>query len=89
MPTPPQGPSGGSDAQPQFVFTFSAVSANNDPYYVVDWNKAVPVEVVAASREEGMRKAETALGSAGNYRHWRYRLRSVRDALVPVEESSS
>jgi hypothetical protein len=87
MPTPPAGPSGGSDAQPQMAYTFWTVSRPDDPYYVTNWDRKSRIEVVADTREQAMTLADAAMGNAGDHRHWVFRLISVRDVRIPAEAS--
>ncbi|WP_345543470.1 hypothetical protein [Microbacterium jejuense] len=73
---------------PLFVFKMRAVARPTDPYYVTRWDRATPVEVVAATKQEAINKADATLGSAGAHRYWVFRVDSVRDVLIPTEATT-
>ena len=74
---------------PLFAFKMRAVDRSNDSYYVTRWDRAVPVEVVAKTKQEAIDKADTMLGSAGRGRYWLFRVDSVRDALLAEHTNGS
>ena len=65
-----------------FTFKMRAVDRPDDSYYVTRWDRAVPVEVVAATKQDAIKKADMMLGPAGRGRYWVFHVDSVRDALL-------
>jgi hypothetical protein len=71
---------------PEFVFEMRAVDRSTDSYYVTRWDRAVPVEVVAATKQEAINRADAMLGSAGSHRYWVFRVDKVRDVRASDEK---
>lgn len=73
----------------EFAFKMRAVQRRDNSYHETDWDKAIPVTVVAATKQEAIDKAGGALGEAGSNRHWVFRVASVKDMLLPPEDVTS
>lgn len=73
---------------PMFAFKMRVVDRDNDPYYVTRWDRAVPVEVVAATKQEAINKVDAMLGPAPRGRYWVYKVDSVRDELLANEDDA-
>lgn len=71
----------------EFRFEMWATDRPDDPYYVTNWDRRKKITVVAPDRAAAMRAADTALGAAGEHRHWVFKVLSVTDHRIPVEES--
>ena len=67
-----------------FVFSMIYVAARDDPYFHTRWDLAKPIEIVAATKQDAINKADTALGDAGPRAHWVFRVKSIRDTLIPA-----
>lgn len=67
-----------------FVFSMIYVARRDDPYFYTRWDLAKPIEVVAATEQDAINKADTALGDAGPHHHWVFQVKSIRDALIPA-----
>lgn len=78
MPTP----------APDYVFKFLAVSRPDDTYYETRWDRAKPVEVIAADRKAAISLADSLMGDPGDRRHWVFRFVSARDVRILEEESN-
>ena len=72
--------------EPAFIFALDAVDRPRDPYYMTRWDRSMPVEVVASTKQEAIDKAKTMLGPAPDGLCWAFRVRSIRDVLVPAKE---
>ena len=68
-----------------FVFSMIYVAARDDPYFHTRWDLAKPVEVVAETKQAAINKADKMLGNAGSHHHWVFRVKSIRDTLIPAD----
>ena len=69
---------------PQFVFEMIYTDWDTDPYYHRDWYGAKSIDVVAPNKDEAIAKAKLALGEAPRSRRWAFKIKSVRDILIPT-----
>jgi hypothetical protein len=72
-----------------YRFEMWATSRPIDPYYVTNWDRKQKVTVVAPDRHSAYAAAATALGNAGERRHWVFRVVSVTDHRIPVESGEA
>lgn len=79
----------------EFRFEMWATTRPDDPYYVTNWDRRITnwdrrtkITVVAVDKPAAIRAADTALGSAGQHRHWVFEVLSVTDHRIPVEDAS-
>jgi NADPH-dependent glutamate synthase beta subunit-like oxidoreductase len=69
-------------------FKYVVVDRPDDAYYVTNWDRKTPVEVVAENREAALEQVWALMGAAPDHRHWVARLLSVEAALQPKEGGS-
>jgi ribosomal protein L20A (L18A) len=62
-------------------FKYVVVDRPDDAYYVTNWDRKTPVEVVAENREAALEQVWVLMGAAPRHRHWVARLLSVE--VVP------
>ncbi|WP_336790412.1 hypothetical protein [Gordonia malaquae] len=74
--------------EPQFRFDMWATTRPDDPYYYTNWDNKDRITVVAATKQEAMRQAQTALGPAGRRRHWVFQTISVIDHRIPIQDGA-
>lgn len=71
---------------PLFRFEMWATHRPDDAYYHTNWDRKQKVTVVAANRQEAFNVADAALGNAGRGRLWVFRILSITDHRIPVNE---
>lgn len=71
-----------------YAWKMVAQSWDDDPYYVASSSPLIPVEVVAATKQEAINEAAKVLGDAGRGRHWQFYRISARDVRLVKEEAT-
>ncbi|MGC0144438.1 hypothetical protein [Pseudactinotalea sp. Z1732] len=70
-------------AEPLFRFEMKYVARRDDPYFHTRWDRARPITVVAATKQQAISKANAALGGdPGPHSHHVFRVVSVTDHLI-------
>lgn len=67
---------------PRYAYTYLYVDIDTSGYYHPRWDRATPIELVAATKDEALLKLWAAAGTAPRGRHWQARLRSVKEIIV-------
>lgn len=61
--------------EPRFRFNFKRIQADNSGYYYPDWNKAIPLSILAGTEEEAFALAFKVSGEPSRSGFgWRLRL---------------
>ena len=68
-----------------YRFHMRWLSSRGDSYYVDHWNEAVPVEVIAGTKEEAKHKALAMLGKPSDYRVWKCTIDRIEEIQQPPE----
>ena len=72
----------------EFRFEMWAVIRPDDTYYFTNWDGKEKITVVATDRQAAFKAATAALGQPRRHQHWTFKVLSVTDHRIPVEEPS-
>lgn len=65
--------------KPLFRFNTRVVESDPTGHYYTRWDKALPVSVIAHSRDEAFKKVRTMMGDPPHYRTWAVRIESAEE----------
>jgi hypothetical protein len=71
-----------------FEFHLRATPHDREGYYFPRWDKATPITVRAATRQEAINQAAAALGACPRGRGWFWGFKVVRIESVTAEATS-
>jgi hypothetical protein len=76
------------ELKPEFRFEMWAVSRPNDRYFHTNWDGKRKITVIATDQQAAFNLADAALGNAGPHRYWTFKVISITDHRIPVQEPS-
>ena len=65
--------------KPLFRFNVRVVESDPIGYYITHWDRALPVSVIAHSRDEAFKKAETMMGDPAPHKSWAVRIETAEE----------
>ena len=66
-------------SKPMFRFNIRVVESDPTRYYITRWDKALPVSVIAPSRDVAFKKAKEMMGSPPRHGAWAVQIDSAEE----------
>lgn len=73
---------------PMFEFAFKAAPRQNHYPHHTWWDKAIPITVTAATKQEAVDIATAALGDLGPSNYWVFRTVSIRQTITDRKDNN-